>query len=47
MTTGTVSHGANVEGWFVMVKDRHERFPNKALWVMVGFCSDQAANRKR
>jgi hypothetical protein len=32
MTTGMVSRGADVEGWFVMVKDRHQRFPNNALW---------------
>jgi hypothetical protein len=32
MTTGTVSWGREVEGWFVMVKDRHDRFPEHALW---------------
>ena len=32
MTTGTVSWGREVEGWFVMVKDRHNRFPGHALW---------------
>ena len=32
MTTGTVSWGAEVEGWFVMVKDRHSRFPDHPLW---------------
>ncbi len=32
MTTGTVSWGQEVEGWFVMVKDRQNRFPNHPLW---------------
>ena len=32
MTTGTVSFGHDVEGWFVMVKDRHDRFPDHPLW---------------
>jgi hypothetical protein len=32
MTTGTVSWGTEVEGWFVMVKDRHNRFPDNPLW---------------
>ena len=32
MTTGTVSWGTEVEGWFVMVKDRHNRFPDHPLW---------------
>jgi hypothetical protein len=32
MTTGTVSWGQEVEGWFVMVKDRHNRFPDHSLW---------------
>ena len=32
MTTGTVSWGKEVEGWFVMVKDRHNRFPDHNLW---------------
>ena len=32
MTTGTVSWGREVEGWFVMVKDRHDRFPEHGLW---------------
>ncbi len=32
MTTGTVSWAQEVEGWFVMVKDRHNRFPNHPLW---------------
>lgn len=32
MTTGTVSHGVDVEGWFVMVKDTKNRFPNDKRW---------------
>ena len=32
MTTGTVSWGHEVEGWFVMVKNRLNRFPNHPLW---------------
>lgn len=32
MTTGTVSHGVDVEGWFVMVKDANNRFPDNKLW---------------
>jgi hypothetical protein len=32
MTTGTVSHGAEVEGWFVMVKDTKGRFTDNPLW---------------
>ncbi len=32
MTTGTVSHGVDVEGWFVMVKDTKNRFPGDKLW---------------
>jgi hypothetical protein len=32
MTTGTVSHGTEVEGWFIMVKDTQGRFNNHALW---------------
>lgn len=32
MTTGTVSWGQQVEGWFIMVKDRHNRFPDHPLW---------------
>jgi hypothetical protein len=32
MTTGTVSWGQKVEGWFIMVKDRHNRFPDHPLW---------------
>lgn len=32
MTTGTVSRGTKVEGWFVMVKDTKGRFPSHPLW---------------
>lgn len=32
MTTGTVSRGTEVEGWFVMVKDTQGRFPGHPLW---------------
>lgn len=32
MTTGVVSHGAEIEGWFVMVKDTKGRFPGNTLW---------------
>lgn len=32
MTTGTVSRGTVVEGWFVMVKDTQDRFPSNPLW---------------
>ena len=32
MTTGTVSRGVEVEGWFVMVKDTKERFSANPLW---------------
>ena len=32
MTTGTVSHGNEVEGWFVMVKDTKGRFSANPLW---------------
>lgn len=32
MTTGTVSRGAEVEGWFVMVKDTDGRFSKNPLW---------------
>lgn len=32
MTTGTVSRGTMVEGWFVMVKDTRDRFPSHPLW---------------
>ena len=32
MTTGTVSYGVDIEGWFVMVRDTKNRFPNDKLW---------------
>lgn len=32
MTTGTVSRGNEVEGWFVMVKDTEGRFSANPLW---------------
>jgi len=32
MTTGTVSHGNKLEGWFVMVKDTKGRFSSSPLW---------------
>jgi len=32
MTTGTVSRGVEVEGWFVMVKDTQGRFESNSLW---------------
>lgn len=32
MTTGTVSRGVEVEGWFVMVKDTQGRFDASPLW---------------
>ena len=32
MTTGTVSRGIEVEGWFVVVKDTEGRFSSNALW---------------
>ncbi len=32
MTTGTVSRGTKVEGWFVMVKDAQGRFKSNPLW---------------
>jgi len=32
MTTGTVSRGTKVEGWFVMVKDTKGRFSGNPLW---------------
>ena len=32
MTTGVVSHAAELEGWFVMIKDRKRRFPDNDLW---------------
>lgn len=32
MTTGTVSRGIEVEGWFVMIKDTEGRFSSNPLW---------------
>jgi hypothetical protein len=32
MTTGTVSRGSEIEGWFVMVKDTEGRFSSNPLW---------------
>jgi hypothetical protein len=32
LTTGQVSWGAEVSGWFVMVKDSKGRFPDNRLW---------------
>ena len=32
MTTGTVSRANKTAGWFVMVKDSTNRFPNNKLW---------------
>jgi len=32
MTTGTVSRGDEVEGWFVLVKDTEGRFSSNPLW---------------
>jgi len=32
MTTGTVSKGVEVEGWFIMVKDTQGRFESNPLW---------------
>ena len=32
MTTGTVSRGAEVEGWFIMIKDTKGRFKSNSLW---------------
>ena len=32
MTTGTVSRGSQVEGWFIMVKDTKGRFSSNPLW---------------
>lgn len=47
MTTGTVSRGTEVEGWFVMVKDTRGRFPGHSLWGdgwgWSLFSADQAA----
>ncbi len=32
MTTGIVSHAGELNGWFVMVKDRKNSHPGKPLW---------------
>jgi hypothetical protein len=32
MTTGTVSRGSEVEGWFIMIKDTEGRFTSNPLW---------------
>lgn len=32
MTTGKVSRGNKIEGWFIMVKDTENRFPGNKLW---------------
>jgi hypothetical protein len=32
MTTGEVSRGQELEGWFVMIKDTLNRFPGNTLW---------------
>ena len=32
MTTGTVSHGDKLKGWFVMVKDGKNSHPGNPLW---------------
>jgi hypothetical protein len=32
MTTGTVSHGKTLKGWFVMVKDGNRRYAGNPLW---------------
>jgi len=32
MTTGTVSRGSEVEGWFIMIKDTKGRFTSNPLW---------------
>ena len=32
MTTGKVSRGKEIEGWFIMVKDNKNRFPGNKLW---------------
>jgi len=32
MTTGTVSRGNEVEGWFIMIKDTEGRFSSNPLW---------------
>jgi len=32
LTTGNVSYAADLQGWFVMVKDTEGRFPDNGLW---------------
>ncbi|HEX2543614.1 MAG TPA: cytochrome P460 family protein [Ramlibacter sp.] len=32
LTTGVVSHAEKLAGWFVMVKDDKQRFPDNKLW---------------
>jgi len=32
MTTGIVSRGTETEGWFIMIKDVRDRFPENSLW---------------
>ena len=32
MTTGTVSWGQTIQGWFIMVKDDYARFEENPLW---------------
>ncbi len=32
MTTGTVSRGSEVQGWFIMIKDTKGRFTSNPLW---------------
>jgi len=32
MTTGTVSHARTLNGWFVMVRDGENSYPNNKLW---------------
>jgi hypothetical protein len=32
MTTGVVSRGSEVEGWFIMIKDTKGRFSSNPLW---------------
>ncbi len=32
MTTGVVSRGTDIEGWFILVKDTQNRFTSNPLW---------------
>ncbi len=32
LTTGRVSYATDLEGWFVMVKDSSDRYPDNPLW---------------